>query len=58
MELLVVFAVALIFVSCGAVFLAFRKIQQINNPKPLLGVVAPQKSQDGSESIQTPRKVK
>jgi hypothetical protein len=58
MELLVVFAVALIFVSCGAVFLAFRKIQQINDPKPLLGVVAPQKAQDAPESIQTPRKVK
>ena len=58
MELLVAFAVALIFISCGAIFLAFRKIQQINTPKPLLGVLAPQKSQDGSESIKTPRKVK
>jgi hypothetical protein len=58
MELLVILAVALIVVSCGAVFFAFREIQRINTSKPLLGVVAPQKAQDAPESIKAVRKVK
>jgi hypothetical protein len=58
MEFLAILAVALIVVSCGAVFLAFRKIQQFNNPKPLLGVVAPQRAQEAPESIKAVRKVK
>ena len=58
MELLVLLAVALIVVSCGAVFFAFRERQRINTSKPHLGVVAPLKAQDAPESIKAVRKVK
>lgn len=50
-----------IVIACGALYYSLRRLSRTLRPEkiqPLLGVVAPQKPQDGSESIKTVRKVK
>ena len=52
---------AAIAITCGALYYSLRRLSRLlsaDKTQPLLGVVAPQKPQDGSESIKTVRKVK
>lgn len=58
MESLVLLVALGVVVGCGAAYLSLRRIRHISKVQPLLGVVAPQKSQDAPQSIKTNRKVK
>lgn len=58
MELTIVLAVTLTVISCGVLFLIVDRFKKRKPIQPLLGVVAPQKSQNAPESTKTVRKVK
>jgi hypothetical protein len=58
METIIAILFAAIGAGCGAAYLSIRRLRRITKLQPILGVVAPQKAQDASESTKTVRKVK